>query len=125
MNTCPHCGRKLLSHISAKCNWCGAEIEDPAYLAQAEVERAALEADQARRDQQAVGFSSLVDGLGLLTGLSRPVLERQVVQAGHAAREHRQQPAVVVPAPSPVPAPEAPPAPPVSETQGRFEHLEL
>ncbi len=118
MNNCPHCGRKLLSHISAKCNWCGTEIVDTAYLAQAEVQRAALEAERAQHDRQAVGFSAIGDSLGLLTGLSSPVLERQVVRP---ARKRRQEPAAV----PPLPTPEAPAAPPVSETQGRFEHLEL
>lgn len=118
MNTCPHCGRKLLSHISAKCNWCGAEIEDAAYLAQAEVERAALETERAQHDRQAMGFSATIDSLGLLTGLSSPVLERQIVRP---ARECHREPAAV----PPPPVPEAPAAPPVSETQGRFEHLEL
>ncbi|MDQ2800309.1 MAG: hypothetical protein M3Y13_11795 [Armatimonadota bacterium] len=118
MNNCPHCGRKLLSHISAKCNWCGTEIEDTAYLAQAEVQRAILEAERAQHDRQAVGFSAIVNSLGLLTGLSSPVLEKQIVRP---AREHRQEPAAV----PPPPAPEAPAAPLVSETQGRFDHLEL
>lgn len=123
MKNCPHCGRKLLSHISANCNWCGAEIEDPGYQAQAEVERAALEAEQARHDRQTLDFGGIVDSLGLLTGLSRPVLEKRVVP-GAWELQH-----VAVKAAVPVsqiePAPEAPAAPPVSETQGRFDHLEL
>ena len=121
MNTCPHCGRKLLSHISAKCNWCGAEIEDAAYLAQAEVERAALETENARHNRQAAGFSAIVDSLGLFPGLSSPVLDRKIVRP---ARQRRQEPAAAPPVTPPL-TPEASAVPPISETQGRFEHLEL
>ena len=122
MNNCPKCGRKLLSHISPKCSWCGTEIEDADYQAQAEVERAALDAEQARHDQQGIGFSSLMDGLGMLTGLGRPVLEKRVVPGAWVRRPARTSDAVPKP---PAPNPEAPAAPPVSETQGRFDHLEL
>ena len=52
MDTCPHCHRRLLSHISIRCNWCGVEIGDPAYLAQAEVERAAARAEDALHSLQ-------------------------------------------------------------------------
>jgi ribosomal protein L37AE/L43A len=48
---CPNCGRKLLTQTSILCNWCGAKIDDPAYLERAaetrhqhdESERAAVE----------------------------------------------------------------------------------
>jgi len=46
---CPHCGRKLLSVLSILCNWCGARIDDPEYLAKAAAERAAL--DKAMKEQ--------------------------------------------------------------------------
>jgi len=29
--TCPNCGRKLLTQLSALCNWCGTKIDDPEY----------------------------------------------------------------------------------------------
>jgi ribosomal protein L37AE/L43A len=35
INTCPACKRKLLSHTSVLCNWCGAKIDDPDYQEQA------------------------------------------------------------------------------------------
>ena len=54
MNDCPHCGRKLLSHISPKCSWCGVEIEDAQYRAQAEVERAAQRAEEALHSFQSL-----------------------------------------------------------------------
>lgn len=54
MNDCPHCGRKLLSKASVRCNWCGTEIEDPAYQAQAENEREAFFAHQAEHDAQSI-----------------------------------------------------------------------
>ena len=57
MDVCPHCHRRLLSHISTRCNWCGVEIEDPAYLAQAEVERATSRAEDALHDLQSLTIS--------------------------------------------------------------------
>lgn len=57
MDTCPHCHRRLLSHISIRCNWCGVEIEDPAYLAQAEVERATSRAEDALHSLQSLTIS--------------------------------------------------------------------
>lgn len=54
MNDCPQCGRKLLSKASARCNWCGKEIEDPAYQAQAETAREAFFAHQAAHDAQSL-----------------------------------------------------------------------
>jgi len=56
MNTCPQCNRKLISHISPRCNWCGHEIADPAYQAQAEVDRAAFFAQQALHEAQSLAF---------------------------------------------------------------------
>lgn len=41
MDTCPKCHRKLLSHASKCCNWCGEAIEDPEYQQSAEANRAA------------------------------------------------------------------------------------
>ncbi|MGO8670040.1 MAG: hypothetical protein ACLQVD_01525 [Capsulimonadaceae bacterium] len=52
MDTCPSCNRKLISHISTRCNWCGAEINDPAYLTQAERNRQAFLAQQAIHDAE-------------------------------------------------------------------------
>ena len=57
MDTCPHCHRRLLSHISVRCNWCGTEITDPAYLAQAEVERATSRAEDALHSLQSLTVS--------------------------------------------------------------------
>lgn len=54
MNTCPYCKRALLSHSSARCNWCGKVIEDAAYQAKAEVEREASIARQAQHDAQSL-----------------------------------------------------------------------
>ena len=47
--TCPACGRKLLTQTSVLCNWCGAKIDDPEYLARAAEGRQAL--DQQERAQ--------------------------------------------------------------------------
>lgn len=54
MNHCPHCGRRFLSKSSACCNWCGKEIEDAAYQAQAQTEREAFFAHQATHDAQSL-----------------------------------------------------------------------
>ena len=47
--TCPTCHRKLLTQTSILCNWCGAKIDDPEYLARAAEGRQAL--DQQEREQ--------------------------------------------------------------------------
>ncbi|MGO8670037.1 MAG: hypothetical protein ACLQVD_01510 [Capsulimonadaceae bacterium] len=39
MDNCPKCNRKLLSHTSKRCNWCGSEIADRAYQMEAEIKR--------------------------------------------------------------------------------------
>lgn len=36
---CPCCGRKLLSHASSVCNWCGYRIDDPDFQENAKHER--------------------------------------------------------------------------------------
>lgn len=47
--TCPACARKLLTQTSMLCNWCGAKIDDPDYLARAAEAR--HEMDAAERAQ--------------------------------------------------------------------------
>jgi hypothetical protein len=39
MDICPKCKRNLLSHSSARCNWCGEVITDPDYVQEAEANR--------------------------------------------------------------------------------------
>jgi hypothetical protein len=51
---CPKCRRRLLSHASAKCNWCGAEIVDADYQAQAQADREAYFVHQAQHDAQSL-----------------------------------------------------------------------
>ena len=46
---CPSCGRRLLTKTSVLCNWCGAKIDDPEYLARAAESRQAM--DQQERAQ--------------------------------------------------------------------------
>jgi len=57
MDTCPNCHRKLISHISARCNWCGHEINDPSYQAEARVQREAFFVEQAVHDAQSLIWS--------------------------------------------------------------------
>jgi hypothetical protein len=53
VEVCPKCQRKLISHASARCNWCGEEIADSAYQAEADFKREALHAQQAMHDAKA------------------------------------------------------------------------
>ena len=43
--------RKFISHISPRCNWCGHEIQDAAYQAEAEIRREAHAIEEARHDR--------------------------------------------------------------------------
>jgi hypothetical protein len=51
--SCPACKRKLLTQTSILCNWCGAKIDDPEYLARAAAQRQALD-EQERAQVEAV-----------------------------------------------------------------------
>lgn len=91
MDVCPNCQRKLISHASSKCNWCGCVMTDPAYLAQAEANRGAYRREQAMHDAQALSFfqtnlNNLVAPLGI-TGLSRmnPFARRRIMEETAAA----------------------------------------
>ncbi len=44
---CPTCKRRLLTHTSALCNWCGAKIDNPEYQTKAAQNR--LERDRQER----------------------------------------------------------------------------
>ena len=59
---CPKCQRKLLSHSSARCNWCGHEIADPAYQQQAAIGRAAFYLEQAQHDAQELAMMEGLNG---------------------------------------------------------------
>ena len=139
MDVCPHCRRRLLSHISTRCNWCGVEIEDPSYLAQAEVERAASRAEDALHSLQSLTISPITESysrfgqVGVLLGL--PPLSRQDDAATLAQRaeyevwEQARQAAVIraqqQKASEEMPAEDPQSEEPHTEAQGRFGHLEL
>jgi ribosomal protein L37AE/L43A len=80
VETCPKCGRKLLSALSILCNWCGARIDDAEYLAKAAQERAAL--DKQMKDQidrelaetERLGVLGRLHMKGKLGELRKPVL---------------------------------------------------
>ena len=50
---CPHCNRRLVSQRSARCNWCGREIENADYQIQADIERVVFL--QKQREHEAKG----------------------------------------------------------------------
>ena len=66
MQVCPKCNKKLISHASARCNWCGSLIEDPEYQAQATSNREAYLAQQALHDQRALAWQRSAVGIGPL-----------------------------------------------------------
>ena len=139
MDVCPHCRRRLLSHISTRCNWCGVEIEDPSYLAQAEVERATSRAEDALHSLQSLtisqspygyiqgGYASGNIGVPLISPydaaalVSRRAEYEAWEQARQAAVVHAQQQKESEETPAGEPQSEEPHA----EAQGRFGHLEL
>src|SRR5690242_18263148 len=98
VNVCPHCQRKLLTHTSAKCNWCGEPIPDAAYQQAAEVERATYFAHQAQRDAPGLANIEAIS-TGAYDPLSSPWLDpflgppvaRPGSWQGVLARERAQQ----------------------------------
>lgn len=54
MNQCPYCHRRLISHISPRCNWCGQEINDAEYQAKADADREVFFAQQALHEAQSL-----------------------------------------------------------------------
>jgi hypothetical protein len=54
MNQCPYCHRRLISHISPRCNWCGQEINDAEYQAKADADRELFFAQQALHEAQSL-----------------------------------------------------------------------
>lgn len=115
MATCAHCGRKLLSHISARCNWCGGEIDDPAYQSQAEAGRAAFFAEQARHDLQTLSIMRGNDPLApAMTAPPQPVFWQR---RAHLEAEPHQPPVT--------PPSDTSPSEPEDDTKERFDHLEI
>jgi hypothetical protein len=154
MNECPHCHRRLLSHTSPNCSWCGQEIKDTAYQQNAAVERQAYFAEQAMHDAISLArIESIAVGDPYLTPLD-PFLDPFTgMPLGYGPRFPRRMPRLgpmvppvgpmVVPLVSappqngpagPAPAfghaydvPETPAEEPVEEPApgDRFRHLEL
>jgi hypothetical protein len=100
MVTCPHCGRRLISHASAKCNWCGELIQDAAYQSQAEANRASYYAEEAVHDAQSLSFyqnamtpfPTIIDPLvGIPTALIRNQERIAAMQAARTAAIARAQ----------------------------------
>lgn len=64
MELCPNCHRKLISHASARCNWCGHTIEDQQYQQEASANRQAFFAQQALHDAQSLAWQLSMTGSG-------------------------------------------------------------
>jgi|SRR5579883_1752466 len=148
MDYCPNCKRKLLSHASVRCNWCGAEVADESYQQQAAQERALFRAHEAERDaieaSRALNssYTSVILGspLGPVSSLmntwqgkkrweqARFQAQQKAMQE-YAATQTGQNPPLAAPATSQ--QAEQPAAPgedaPSSENEVRsmFRHLEL
>ncbi len=64
MTLCAQCGKRLLSQASARCNWCGAIIDNAVYQAQAQTERDAYFRHAAVRDAQSLAAMEALAILG-------------------------------------------------------------
>lgn len=64
MQNCPKCQRKLISHTSARCNWCGSVIEDAEYQAKAAVNRETFRAQQQLHDLKLLAWQRNLTGIG-------------------------------------------------------------
>jgi hypothetical protein len=137
MELCPNCHRKLISHASSRCNWCGHVIDDAHYQAQAAANREALIAQQYLHDaQRAVWLNSTLGGsvivdpiLGIPQSLNTvppPQLTIDAAQHAHI-RAERMGPLPAGPQPLEIlaePAPE-PQGEPETVQGDRFGHLEI
>ena len=80
MTQCPTCGKRLLSHASARCNWCGAAINDADYQARAQAERDAFFAHAAAHDAQSLAAAEalLLPGAGFDPLMLAPMPSRRM-----------------------------------------------
>ena len=60
MHTCPKCQKRLISHASARCNWCGQVIDDPDYQAKAAANRDIYRAQQQMHDLRMLAWQRAV-----------------------------------------------------------------
>lgn len=82
MTLCPLCGRHLLSQASARCNWCGATINDAGYQAHAQTEREAYSRHTAARDAQSL---AAVEALLVLSTPRDPFTHAPIIAAQAAS----------------------------------------
>ena len=64
MEVCPYCHRRLVSHASARCNWCGHVIDDPDYQAQAAANREAFIAEDILHNARMLAWQRNMPGMG-------------------------------------------------------------
>ncbi len=86
LDTCPYCHRRLVSHASLRCNWCGEEIKDPEYQANAKVEREIFQVDQAMHDAASRRFNYGNYGSGFYPGNQNIVSNQWPTVDLHARR---------------------------------------
>jgi len=140
IDTCPHCHKKLISHASPRCNWCGCEIDDPSYVKEAEVRRDTYHAEQAAHDAAAlmrweVGMATNVSpyayGFGTQSGVLGGIAsayeiarrERQIEANAAMEAQALAEAAATHPPHHDQPTPE--PADPIDEEAERLRHLEI
>ncbi len=126
MTLCPQCGRHLLSQASARCNWCGATINDADYQANAQTEREAYFRHMAAHDAQSLASveALLILGTPLDPYTNAPLLgPRRLSPAAEACASHAAAPKGT---PAQPPTVEDKPIKNEAEEAGeRFRHLEI
>ena len=100
--------------MSERCNWCGTEIRDTRYQAEAKLERAAFRAEEALHDLQS---------LNIVQGNLR--LDPLVFEAHTQARLQEREEAQQTFAERGQASADLPFSDSDDETKERFEHLEL
>ncbi len=87
MTQCPHCGKRLLSQASARCNWCGATINNADYQAHAQTERDAYFAHAAAHDAQSLAATEalFIPGTPMAPFMLAPIMApRRIPSIEHA-----------------------------------------
>jgi hypothetical protein len=126
MEVCPNCHRRLISHASARCNWCGHLIEDTQYQEHAATNRQAFFAEAALHDAQSLArqLNSTGGPFGdPIFGMPAEVRSAAAQLAAIRARREMQN---LTPPPKTEPAPALEDLPDDDQPPAnRFGHLEI